>query len=390
MDPSFRWGDESMFGMTYELALCHSVTMALYPLLRPLAFALDAERAHRLTIGALKLLPAGAPPRHDPVLGIRVAGLDFPNPIGLAAGFDKDAEIFDRMLGFGFGFVEVGTLTPLPQPGNPPPRLFRLAEDRAVINRLGFNNGGQRAALARLAGRRRSRGQIGINVGANKQNAGGEAAIADYVAGVRAMAPHADYLTINISSPNTPGLRALQDKAALGALLAAIMDARAAGDARPPISDMEGPRPSKPPIFLKVAPDLEHRDVGDISSLAVEHGIDALIVGNTTISRPPLLSRHKNETGGLSGAPLKPLALERLRDFRSATGGAIALIAAGGIENGVDAFDRIRAGASLVQLYTAMVYQGPELASAIAAELKLQLGRHGFRTLSEAVGTAPA
>jgi len=350
--------------------------MALYPLLRPLAFALDAERAHRLTIAALKLLPSGVPPEPDPVLAIRVAGLDFPNPVGLAAGFDKDAEVFDKMLGFGFGFAEVGTLTPLPQQGNKPPRLFRLAEDRAVINRLGFNNGGQRAARGRLAGRHRSRGVVGINVGANKENASGDAAISDYVAGVRAMAPHADYLTVNISSPNTPGLRALQDKGALDALLAAIVEARSTGEARPP-------------IFLKVAPDLESGDVDDISSLAMAHGIDALIVGNTTVTRPPLMSRHKEEAGGLSGAPLKALALQRLSDFRSATGGALALIAAGGIENGVDAFDRIRSGASLVQLYTAMVYQGPDLAAAIAAELKLQLGRHGFKTLSEAVGTAP-
>lgn len=351
--------------------------MALYPLLRPLAFALDAERAHRLTIAALKLLPAGVPPKPDPMLAIRVAGLDFPNPVGLAAGFDKDGEVFDAMLGFGFGFVEVGTLTPLPQKGSERPRLFRLAEDRAAINRLGFNNKGQRSALARLAGRHRSQGIVGINVGANKENAAGEAAISDYVAGVRAMAPHADYLTINISSPNTPGLRALQDKGALDALLAAILEARSAGERRPP-------------IFLKVAPDLESRDVADISALAIAHGIDALIVGNTTLSRPALMSSHREETGGLSGAPLKPLALQRLRDFRSATGGGIALIAAGGIENGVDAFERIRAGASLVQLYTAMVYQGPDVGASIAAELKLQLGRHGFRTLSEAVGTSAA
>jgi dihydroorotate dehydrogenase len=190
------------------------------------------------------------------------------------------------------------------------------------------------------------------------------------------MAPHADYLTINISSPNTPGLRALQDRSALDALLEAVIEAREAG-------------PQRPPIFLKVAPDLERQDIDDIASLTMTRGIDALIVANTTICRPHLLSRHKNETGGLSGAPLRALALQRLSDFRSATGGAMALIAAGGIENGVDAFDRIRAGASLVQLYTAMVYKGPDLASAIAAELRVQLGRRGFGTLSEAVGTGP-
>jgi dihydroorotate dehydrogenase len=349
--------------------------MALYPLLRPLAFALDAERAHRLTIGALKLLPPGTPPNPDPVLAIRVAGLDFPNPVGLAAGFDKDAEVIEQMLGFGFGFVEVGTLTPLAQPGNAKPRLFRLSEDRAVINRLGFNNQGQRAAVERLAGRRRGHSPVGINVGANKQNAGGDAAIADYISGVRTMAPHADYLTINISSPNTPGLRALQDKGALDALLAAVLEAR-------------GPRSDGPPVFLKVAPDLGRSDIDDIASLAISRSLDALIIANTTLDRPPLLSRHKAESGGLSGAPLKALALQRLRDFRSATGGDMILIAAGGIENGVDAFDRIRAGASLVQLYTAMVYQGPDIARSIASELKLQLGRHGFTRLSEAVGTA--
>src|SRR6476661_8424825 len=196
--------------------------MALYPLLRPLAFALDAERAHRATIAALKLMPAGRPPAPDPVLAIRVAGLDFPNPVGLAAGFDKDAEVFAPMLGFGFGFVEIGTLTPRPQAGNSRPRLFRLAEDEAVINRMGFNNGGLDAAKARLAKRPRS-GIVGVNIGANKDSAD---RIADYVAGVRTMSGVADYLTINISSPNTPGLRQLQDEGALRALLGAVRDAR--------------------------------------------------------------------------------------------------------------------------------------------------------------------
>src|SRR5688572_17051691 len=197
--------------------------MALYPLVRPLAFALDAERAHRATIGALKLLPPGRPARPDPRLAVEIAGLAFPNPVGLAAGFDQDAEAFRQMLGFGFGFVEVGTLTPRPQAGNPKPRLFRLVEDRAVINRMGFNNDGQAAALERLAKRDRSRGIVGVNVGANKENAGGEAATVDYVAGVSAMLGVADYLTLNISSPNTPGLRALQDPTALNRLLEPVM-----------------------------------------------------------------------------------------------------------------------------------------------------------------------
>jgi dihydroorotate dehydrogenase len=357
--------------------------MALYPLLRPLAFALDAERAHALTLRALRLLPAGAPAGPDPVLAVRVAGLDFPNPIGLAAGFDKDAEAFRQILGLGFGFAEVGTLTPLPQAGNPRPRLFRLVEDRAVINRMGFNNRGQAAAHVRLAKRGRRGGIVGVNIGANRDSAGGDAAIADYAAGVRAMLGVADYLTVNVSSPNTPGLRALQDKAALDELLAAVMEARGAG---PPTPDVKGPRPSTSPLFLKVAPDLEPRDVDDIAAVAMDRKVDALVVANTTVVRPLLLSRHRDEAGGLSGAPIKDLALLRLRDFRTATGGALPLVAVGGIENGVDAFARVRAGASLVQLYTALVYQGPGLARAIASELKLLLRRDGFATLSEAVG----
>ena len=339
--------------------------MALYPLLRPLAFALDAERAHRLTIRALRAVPAGAPAREDRRLAIRVAGLDFPNPVGLAAGFDKDAEVHAQMLGFGFGFVEVGTLTPLPQPGNPRPRLFRLAEDRAVINRMGFNNGGFEAARARLAGRRR--GIVGVNIGANKDSAD---RIADYAAGARQMAAAADYLTVNISSPNTPGLRALQGSGALAELLAAVGEARGAAT----------------PIFLKVAPDLTADEIDGIARASAEAKVDALIVANTTVSRPPLRSKHSGEAGGLSGAPLKDLALQRLRDFRSATGGAMPLIAVGGIENGVDAYVRIRAGASLVQLYTALVYQGPGVARAMAGELKSLLARDGFATLAEAVG----
>ena len=346
--------------------------MALYPLLRPLAFALDAERAHRLTIRALKLLPPGLPARRDPVLSVQLAGLGFPNPVGLAAGFDKDAEAFRQMLGFGFGFVEVGTLTPRPQPGNPKPRLFRLAEDRAVINRMGFNNDGQAAARARLERRNRRRGIVGVNIGANKDSVGGKAAIADYVAGVHAMCEAADYLTINISSPNTPGLRALQDKSALAELLAAVNEARGAG----------------PPLFLKVAPDLEPAEIDGVAAAAIGHKVDALIVGNTTVSRPPLRSRHRGETGGLSGAPLKALALERLRDFRRATDGAIPLIAAGGIENGVDALDRLRAGASLVQLYTALVYDGPGLAEQINGELRRLLALGGFARVADATGTA--
>jgi dihydroorotate dehydrogenase len=343
--------------------------VALYPLLRPAIFALDAERAHRLTIAALKLKPAGGASIADPVLATRVAGLDFPNPVGLAAGFDKDAEVFAPLLGLGFGFVEVGTLTPRPQEGNPKPRLFRLAEDEAVVNRMGFNNRGQPAAGVRLERRKRAGGIVGINIGANKDSAD---RIADYAQGVRAMARLADYLTVNISSPNTPGLRALQDKGALTELLAAVVEARGA----------EGP-----PVFLKVAPDLEPMDVEHISEAVMAQKIDALIVSNTTISRPTLRSRHAREMGGLSGAPLKALALRRLRDFRRATGGELPLIAAGGIASGADSWERIKAGASLVQLYSALVFHGPGLARRIGNELRELCQREGFANVAEAVGT---
>ncbi|HKT15147.1 MAG TPA: quinone-dependent dihydroorotate dehydrogenase [Allosphingosinicella sp.] len=345
--------------------------MALYPILRPLIFAIDAERAHRLTLSALKLRGPGTAPPPSP-LAIQVAGLEFPNPVGLAPGFDKNAEVFDAILGLGFGFAEVGTLTPRPQPGNPKPRLFRLTEDRAVINRMGFNNQGQAAAHRRLAQRKRGAGIVGVNIGANKDSAAGDAAIADYVAGVGAMRDVADYLTVNISSPNTPGLRDLQDKKALDILLAAVAEKRGAGG---------------PPLFLKVAPDLEPGGVDDIARAALDHKIDALIIANTTTSRPPLESGHRGEAGGLSGAPLKALSMQRLRDFRTATGGAIPLIAVGGIECGPDVYDRIRAGASLVQLYTALVYQGPGMARAILAEVQECLEADGFATLAEAVGT---
>jgi dihydroorotate dehydrogenase len=343
--------------------------MAIYPLLRPLVFALDAERAHALTIAALKAAPIGAPPPSPPAHAVRVAGLDFPNPVGLAAGFDKNAEVPEKMLGLGFGFAEVGTLTPLPQPGNPKPRIFRLAADRAVINRLGFNNGGQAEAAKRLARRDRTRGIVGINIGANKDS---EDRIADYETGVRTMAPLADYLTINISSPNTPGLRALQDEGALDALLERVMAARG----------VDGP-----PVFLKVAPDLEPADIDAIARIAATRTIDALVVGNTTISRPALRSELASETGGLSGRPLAPLARQRLTDFRLATGGAMPIIAVGGIDSAEEAWARIRAGASLVQLYSALAYEGPGLGRRIVLGLDRLRARDGFETIGDAVGS---
>jgi dihydroorotate dehydrogenase len=337
-------------------------------LLTRAAYAIDPERAHGLGLTALtSWANLGAPlaPRADhPRLATTVAGLRFANPLGVAAGLDKDARAVAGLFALGVGAVEVGTLTPLPQPGNPRPRLFRLTEDGAVINRMGFNNGGLAAALARLPAARRR--MLGINVGANKDATD---RAADYVHGVTAAAPHADYLTINISSPNTPGLRDLQHGAALRDLLAACMAAR-----------------GSTPLFLKVAPDLSPAQVDDIAAAAIDARLDALIVGNTTVSRPLLRSAHADETGGLSGAPLAPLALQRLRDFRAATGAMLPLIAAGGIGSGADAYARIRAGASLVQLYTALVYGGPSLPARILRDLDALLARDGFTCVADAVG----
>lgn len=342
----------------------------IYQIARPFLFLADAEGAHNLSLAALKLAPLPSMGLADPRLSQKVAGLRFPGPVGLAPGYDKNAEVPAEILRLGFGFTEVGTLTPLPQAGNPKPRLFRLAEDKAVINRMGFNNEGQAAAIERLRHFRKSRdmGPIGINIGANKDS---EDRIADYVTGVRNMEPFADYLTVNISSPNTPGLRALQDKAALDDLLARAMAARL----------------SAKPVFLKVAPDLQPADIDDIVEVSLKQGIAALIVSNTTISRPPLKSRHAGESGGLSGAPLRELAHQRLIDFRKASGGRIPLIGVGGIASAEDAYARVRAGASLVQLYSALVYEGPGLARTISKGLLRLLERDGFANIADAVGT---
>ncbi len=338
--------------------------MAFY---HPILFRLDAERAHSLTIAALGAWgKAGTPLAPSvPRLATTVAGIAFPNPVGLAAGVDKDGRAIDGFFGLGFGSVEIGTLTPLAQPGNPKPRIFRLPEDRAVINRLGFNNGGLNGALPRVQGAKRN-GVLGINVGANKDTSD---RTADYVHGVTRAAPHAGYITINISSPNTPGLRDLQHGAALRDLLAACTAAK-----------------GETPIFLKVAPDLEPADIDDIARAALDNRIDALIVNNTTISRPGLRSANAKETGGLSGAPLVPLARQRLSDFRKATGAAIPLISVGGVDSGAEAYARLRGGASLVQLYTALVYEGPGLPARILRELNALLKRDGLATVADAVG----
>ena len=341
----------------------------LYQFARPLLFKADAETAHNLSITALKFAPIPTLGSKCDVLAQNFAGLRFANPVGLAPGYDKNAEVPVEILRLGFGFTEVGTLTPLPQEGNPKPRLFRLVEDKAVINRMGFNNSGQDAAIARLRNIPDGAltGPLGINIGANKDSAD---RIADYVIGVRNMEPLADYLTVNISSPNTPGLRALQDKAALDDLLAQVMAARTQGT----------------PVFLKVAPDLQPADIDDIVTVAMSRGIAALIISNTTISRPALVSLYAAETGGLSGAPLRDMAQQRLVDFRKASGGQIGLIGVGGIASAQDAYARIRAGANLVQIYSALVYQGPGLARRINKQLQQLLEADGFVNVSEAVG----
>ena len=344
----------------------------LFRLMRPALFTLDSETGHRLAIRALAVLPARAPAPAGP-LAVEVAGLAFPNPVGVAAGFDKDAEVPDALLGLGFGFTEVGSITPLPQAGNPKPRLFRLVEDAAVINRMGFNNAGAEAALARLKARAGRPGIVGVNIGANKDSVD---RIADYAVMAGTMAPFSSYLCVNVSSPNTPGLRALQDEGALAALIDAVIAAR---DAAVP--------DAPPPVFLKVAPDLEPADIDAIARIALDKRLAALVVSNTTISRPALASHHAGETGGLSGAPLRALATQRLRDFRKATGGALPLVGVGGIATAEHAWERIRAGASLVQLYSAMVYEGPGLGARIVRGLERLMRRDGFSTIAEAVGS---
>ncbi len=346
----------------------------LFALFKPAIFALDSETAHRMAISSLKLLPKRkATTNRTSKLTVKVAGLEFANPVGVAAGFDKDAEVPDALLSLGFGFTEVGSITPKPQSGNPKPRLFRLVEDEAVINRMGFNNQGANAAFSRLSARASRGGIVGVNIGANKDS---DDRLADYALMAKILAPCASYLAVNVSSPNTPGLRALQDEGALSALIDGVIEARDSVTAD-----------NRPPIFLKVAPDLEPADVDAIARIAIDKALGALIVSNTTISRPKLRSHHAHEAGGLSGAPLKTLALQRVRDFRSATGGAIPLIGVGGIASAEDAWARIKAGASLVQLYSAMVFEGPGLGAQIAEGLNRLMAKEGFASIAEAVGS---
>jgi dihydroorotate dehydrogenase len=336
---------------------------------------LDPETAHRLTVRALA---AGLGPRdtalNDPALSVHMAGMDLPNCIGLAAGFDKDAEAHVAMLAAGFGFVECGTVTPLPQAGNPRPRLFRLPKDQAVINRFGFNSQGLETFAANLA-RRPWQGYVGANIGANKESAD---RIGDYVASVTRLWGLCDYFTVNVSSPNTPGLRNLQSRAALEELAGRLAETRKA------LYDGQ-----HYPMFLKVAPDLTDRDVIDILESVRAHGLNGIIVSNTTVARPDgLVSGSGSESGGLSGAPLMSLSTQVLKRFHEANQTAdLALIGAGGVTSGVDAYAKIRAGACVVQLYTALVYQGPGLVRRLKRDLAARLRADGFSSVAEARGT---
>ena len=337
---------------------------------------LPAERAHVTTV---KLLRAGFGPKGgvitSDVLKTSVGGLELPNPVGLAAGFDKDCDVPDAMLGAGFGFVECGTVTPRPQVGNPQPRLFRLTEDEAVINRMGFNNRGLDHFEARLTARAGNGGIVGANLGANKDS---EDRAADYVTGLTRLWGHADYFTINISSPNTPGLRKLQGADEMEDLLGRIAETRAA---------LMGDKPSVP-IFLKVAPDVEVSQINRIVEQARTYGMNAIIVSNTTLDRPDsLVSAHAGEGGGLSGQPLFEKSTRILAEFAGAANGNIDLIGVGGIGSGAQAYAKIRAGAKAVQLYSALVYHGPQLVAQICTDLEARAKADGFKTIAEAVGT---
>jgi len=346
-------------------------TNLLFSLAAGLLRSLPAETAHcatlALTRAAGPLLPRGAP--DDARLGIDLFGLHFPNPLGLAAGFDKNAQVPDAMAKFGFGFVECGTVTPRPQAGNPKPRLFRLGEDRAVINRMGFNNDGMAAAAKNLA-HRRGKGLVGINIGANKDSAD---RIADYAACFETLAALADYVTVNVSSPNTPGLRGLQNRDELARLLGTLGEARAQ-------------KSQKIPLLLKIAPDLDEQGLDDIAQVVLASGIDGVIATNTTIARPPLRNANASEAGGLSGAPLFAPSTQILKAMYARLGKRIGLVGVGGIASGADAYEKIRAGASLVQLYTALVYEGPGLVARINHDLAACLARDGFARVADAVG----
>ncbi|MGY0570216.1 quinone-dependent dihydroorotate dehydrogenase [Bradyrhizobium sp. RDM12] len=340
---------------------------------------LDPEDAHRLAIQGLRFLPPVKPRPDDPKLAVRAFGLNFPNPIGMAAGFDKSAEVPDALLRLGFGFVEIGSVTPKPQAGNPRPRLFRLERDEAVINRMGFNNDGAEVALRRLAARAQHGGIVGVNVGANKDSPD---RVADYVKLIETFAPVASYFTVNVSSPNTPGLRNLQEGALLDDLLGHVIDARervreSAGDT---------------PVLLKIAPDLSLAQLDDVVQVARSRKVDGMIVSNTTIARPSTLREEtrSREQGGLSGRPLFRLSTRMVAETYVRVEGAFPLIGVGGIDSGGAALTKIRAGASLVQLYSSLIYKGLGLVEEIKRDLTSTLLRTGRDSLSEIVGADAA
>jgi dihydroorotate dehydrogenase len=341
-----------------------------FKLAAPLLHQMDGEAAHRLTIAGLKALPCKAALADDPRLAMSVFGLTFPNPIGLAPGFDKNAEVPDAMLSLGFGAVEVGTVTPKPQAGNAKPRLFRLLEDQAVINRMGFNNDGADVVEGRLRQRGHRSGIVGINIGANKDSAD---RVADYVAGVKRFGPMASYLTINISSPNTPGLRGLQSRDELSALLDQLNEAR---------RGLAG----AVPMLLKIAPDLGEDELRDIAACCADGGVDGVIISNTTLDRAGLRSSKANEAGGLSGKPLFEKSTRVLAQFYQLSGGKIPLVGVGGIDSADAAWTKICAGASLIQIYSGLVYYGPQLVRDITQGLAQKLTEHNLSNLSLAVG----
>ena len=345
----------------------------------PLLRWFDPEDAHRLAIQGLRLLPPARPRPDDEKLAVRAFGLNFPNPIGMAAGFDKNGEVSDALLRLGFGFVEVGTVTPKPQAGNPRPRIFRLERDEAVVNRLGFNSDGAATVLRRLAGRAHLGGIVGVNVGANKDSAD---RTADYVKLIETFAPVASYFTVNVSSPNTPGLRNLQQAEALDDLLARVIDTRErvrenAGDS---------------PVLLKIAPDLSLAELDDVVQIARARRVDGMIVSNTTLARPSILRERAraSEAGGLSGRPLFRLSTRMVAETYVRAEGAFPLIGVGGIDSGGAALTKIRAGASLIQLYSALIYKGLGLVEDIKNDLASTLLRTGRDKLSEIVGADAA
>ncbi len=370
-----------------SLAIPESPSVSWYRWVRPLLFRLEPERAHALVTGAARLAPAllrlaPAWPRRSPAslqnLRVRLWGLEFANPVGLAAGFDKDGELVQALAPLGFGFLETGTVTPRPQPGNPRPRLFRLEADQAIINRMGFNNRGAAALAERLAARPRPI-PVGVNMGKNRDTPV-ERAVEDYLLVLRAVHAVADYVVVNVSSPNTPGLRSLQQRRQLTDLLGPVRAERDRLTAGGRVL----------PLLVKVAPDLEPGELEEVAGVALDQHVDGLVATNTTLRREGLSSSYRQEAGGLSGKPLRSLALATVAALYRLTSGRLPIIGVGGIQGAQDAYDFIRAGATLVQVYTGLIYKGPGLVAGINRGLAARLERDGFASVQQAVGTSQA